>query len=176
MKGRIEQEYSALSRARVKRVLFDKLDEAHSFEVPQSLVDQEFQAIWGELKTQLDGPNAEAVREGKSDEELEAEYRRVANRRVRLGLLLAEVGRLNNISVSQDDLGRALRAEASRYPGQEQQVVEFYQKNPGAIARLQAPILEEKVVDYILELAKVTERTVTRDELVKEAEDEESGN
>lgn len=176
VKGRIEQEYSALSRARVKRVLFDKLDEAHSFEVPQSLVEQEFQAIWGELKAQLDGPNAEAVREGKTDEELEAEYRRVANRRVRLGLLLAEVGRVNNISVSQDDLGRALRAEASRYPGQEQQVVEFYQKNPGAIARLQAPILEEKVVDYILELAKVTERTVTRDELVKEAEDEESGN
>ncbi len=176
VKGRIEQEYSALSRARVKRVLFDKLDEVHSFEVPQSLVEQEFQAIWGELKAQLDGPNAEAVREGKSDEELETEYRRVANRRVRLGLLLAEVGRVNNISVSQDDLGRALRAEASRYPGQEQQVVEFYQKNPGAIARLQAPILEEKVVDYILELAKVTERTVTRDELVKEAEDEESGN
>ena len=94
---------------------------------------------------------------------------------MRLGLLLAEVGRLNNISVSQDDLGRALRAEASRYPGQEERVLDFYRQTPGAMARLQAPILEEKVVDYILELAQVTNRTVTPEELVKEAEDEDSG-
>jgi len=175
VKGRIESEYGALSRARVKRVLFDKLDEAHKFDVPESLVSQEFEAIWGELKQQLDGPNGEQIREGKSDEDLEAEYRRVADRRVRLGLLLAEVGRLNNISVSQDDLGRALRAEASRYPGQEERVLDFYRQTPGAMARLQAPILEEKVVDYILELAQVTNRTVTPEELVKEAEDEDSG-
>ncbi|MFN4087617.1 MAG: trigger factor [Alphaproteobacteria bacterium] len=175
VKGRIESEYAALSRARVKRVLFDKLDEAHRFEVPASLAEQEFQAIWGELKQQLEGPNGETVREGKSDEELESEYRRVADRRVRLGLLLAEVGRLNNISVSQDDLGRALRAEAARYPGQEDKVLEFYRNTPGAMARLQAPILEEKVVDFILELARVTQKTVTPEELVKEAEGEDSG-
>src|SRR3546814_13358378 len=93
-----------------------------------------------------------------------------------LGLLLAEVGRLNNISVSQDDLGRALRAEASRYPGQEERVRQFYRETPGEMARLQAPILEEKVVDYILELAKVKQKTVTAEARVKEAEDEDSGN
>src|SRR3546814_20848482 len=93
-----------------------------------------------------------------------------------LGLLLAEVGRLNNISVSQDDLGRALRAEASRYPGQEERVLQFYRETPGAMARLQAPILEENVVDYIHELAKVTQKTVTAEELWKEAEDTDSGN
>ena len=174
VKNRIEGEYSAVARNRVKRVLFDELEKLARFDVPQGLVDQEFEGIWQEVKAQLEGPQGEQVREGKSDEELQAEYRAVAERRVRLGLLLAEVGRENNISVSQEDLARAVRAEAARFPGQERQVFEFFQKNPGALARLQAPILEDKVVDFILELADVSTRNVTPEELLKEAGEEEA--
>lgn len=173
VKNRIEGEYSAVARNRVKRVLFDELEKLARFDVPQGLVDQEFEGIWQEVKAQLEGPQGEQIREGKSDEELQAEYRAVAERRVRLGLLLAEVGRANNISVSQEDLARAVRAEAVRFPGQERQVFEFFQKNPGALARLQAPILEDKVVDFILELADVSTRNVTPEELLKEAEEGE---
>lgn len=176
IKGRFESEYNAVARGRLKRALFDQLEEGHDFPVPQTLLDQEYEGIWGEVKKQLDGPQGETVREGKTDEELQADYRKVAERRVRLGLLLAEVGRANNISVSQDDLTRAVKAEVARYPGQEQQVFEFYQKNPGALARLQAPILEDKVVDFILELAKVSTKTVTPEELLKDPdEDKQDG-
>ena len=173
IKGRIESEYNAVTRGRLKRALFDQLEEAHDFPVPQTLLDQEFEGIWGEVKKQLEGPEGESVREGKSDEELQAEYRKVAERRVRLGLLLAEVGRANNITVSQDDLTRAVRAEVGRFPGQERQVFDFYQNNPGALARLQAPILEDKVVDFILELAKVSTRSVPADELLKDPDEAE---
>ena len=173
IKGRIESEYNAVTRGRLKRALFDRLEEAHDFPVPQTLLDQEFEGIWGEVKKQLEGPEGESVREGKSDEELQAEYRRVAERRVRLGLLLAEVGRANNITVSQDDLTRAVRAEIGRFPGQERQVFDFYQNNPGALARLQAPILEDKVVDFILELANVSTRSVPAEELLKEPDEAE---
>lgn len=174
IKARIESEYQAASRNRIKRALFDELEKRHQFPLPEGLVEQEFEGIWREVSQQLEGPQGDRLRDGKSDEELRAEYRKVAERRVRLGLLLAEVGRANNISVSQDDLGRAIRAEAARFPGQERQVFEFFQKNPGALARLQAPILEDKVVDFILELADVSTRTVAPEELLKE-EDEEEG-
>ena len=117
IKGRIESEYGSVTRGRLKRALFDQLEKGHDFPVPQTLLDQEYEAIWGEVKRQLESPDGEKVREGKSDEELQAEYRKVAERRVRLGLLLAEVGRTNNITVSQDDLSRAVRAEVGRYPG-----------------------------------------------------------
>ena len=107
----------------------------------------------------------------KSDEELEAEYRKIAERRVRLGLVLAEVGRINNVEIRQEEVARALNQEASRYPGQERQVMEYFQKTPAAMAQIRAPIFEEKVVDFILENAKVTEKTISREELLKELED-----
>src|SRR5690606_30895056 len=122
IKARIESEYQAASRNRIKRALFDELEKRHQFPLPEGLVEQEFEGIWREVSQQLEGPQGDRLRDGKSDEELRAEYRKVAERRVRLGLLLAEVGRANNISVSQDDLGRAIRAEAARFPGQERQV------------------------------------------------------
>lgn len=173
IKERIESEYAAAGRNRVKRTLFDELEKAHDFPIPASLVDQEFQGIWAQVKQQLEGDQGEELREGKSDEELEAEYRKVAERRVKLGLLLAEVGRLNNISVNQDDLNQAIRAQLARFPGQEQQVYEFYQQNPSAIAQLQAPILEDKVVDFILELADVTEKKVAPEELLRDPDEGE---
>jgi trigger factor len=107
---------------------------------------------------------------GKDDETLRAEYRGIAERRVRLGLLLSEIGRVNAITVASDEMVRAMRAEAARYPGQEQQVLEFFRKTPQAAERLRGPIFEEKVVDFVLELARVTDATVTPEELAREPE------
>jgi len=164
---RISKSYEEAARSRTKRELFDKLDETHTFDAPPTLVEQEFEAIWGQVKEQLEGDNAEEVREGKTDEELEAEYRVLAVRRVRLGLLLAEVGKRNNVQVNEQDISQAIRAQAASFPGQEQMVYEFYQKNPQALGQVQAPILEEKVVDFILELAKVEKRPATAEELAE---------
>lgn len=172
IQDRIVAEYRAVARNRLKRDLFDRLEDMHEFEVPPGLLEEEFNAIWAQLKQQLEGPNAEEAREGKTDEELEEEYRTVARRRVRLGLLLSEVGRRNNISINQDELAQAMRAQAASFPGQEHLVFEFYQKNPGALGQLQAPILEDKVVDYICELATVTTRKVTPDELTADPDDD----
>ncbi|MGZ0187485.1 MAG: trigger factor [Alphaproteobacteria bacterium] len=174
LKGQIAERitggYAQAARAKMKRELFDKLDEAHQFEAPPSLIEREFEQIWGEVKQQLEGENADEVREGKTDEELETEYKALAARRVRLGLLLAEIGKRNNIQVSQEDIGQALRTQAANFPGQEQLVYDYYQKNPEALGSVQAPILEEKVVDFILELAKVEKRTATPEELADEDE------
>ena len=172
VRRQIEGEFGQLTRARVKRALLDKLAEAHSFEVPQGMVDMEFEQIW----KQLQGPTAEAVTEreasGKSEDELKAEYRDIAVRRVRLGLLLAEVGRQNNIEVKQEEVTRAMFEQARRFPGQERQVLEFFKKNPQATDSLRAPIFEDKVVDFILELAQVTERKVPAAELAQDPDEE----
>ena len=166
----MERDYKAAARNRTKRQLFDILEETHDFPLPDVLVEQEFQGVWGEVESQLAGENAYEVREGKTDEELETEYKALAARRVRLGLLLAEIGKRNNIQVSQEDIGQALRTQAANFPGQEQLVYDYYQKNPEALGSVQAPILEEKVVDFILELAKVEKRTATPEELADEDE------
>lgn len=166
---RIGGGYAQQARAKMKRELFDKLDEAHQFEAPPTLVEREFESIWGEVKQQLEGDNADEVREGKTDEELEAEYQRLAARRVRLGLLLSEIGKRNNVEVSEQDVSQAIRAQAANFPGQEQLVYEYYQKNPQALGQVQAPILEEKVVDFILELAKVEKRPATPEDLAEDA-------
>lgn len=168
----MEGQYKDVARNKVKRVLFDKLEELHDFPLPEVLVEQEFTGIWGEIERQLEGENADEVREGKSDDELKEEYQKVAQRRVRLGLLLSEVGRQNNIEVSQEDLGRAVAQQASQHPGQEEMVQKFYMENPQMLGQLQAPLLEDKVVDYILELAKVEVRKVPPAEIVADDADE----
>lgn len=168
VKGQLEQEHAQLTRARLKRGLLDALAAQHDFPVPEGMVGLEFEQIWAQLKQ--DPANA-----GKPEEELEpqkAEYRTIAERRVRLGLLLSEVGRINNIDVKPDEITRAMIAEARRFPGQERQVMEYFQKTPEAMAQLRAPIYEDKVVDFILELAKVTERKVTVDELMKDPDED----
>ena len=171
----LERDYKNAARNRVKRQLFDKLDELHDFPLPQVLVDQEFEGVWREVEEQLNGPNAEEVREGKTDEQLKEEYRKVAERRVRLGLLLSEVGRQNNIEVSGEDLGQAVAQQAAQYPGQEEMVQKFFMENPQALGQLQAPILEDKVVDYILELAQVEVRKVPPEEITNDSDAEEAG-
>ncbi|WP_158045701.1 trigger factor [Skermanella pratensis] len=173
IKDRIGQDYSGISRSKVKRTLLDKLADTHSFEVPAGMVDIEFETIWNRLQEELKRGGADAEEAGKSEEELKTEYRGIAERRVRLGLLLSEVGRRNNIQVTQDELNRALITEAQRYPGQEREVFEFFRSNPRAIDNLRAPLFEDKVIDFILELAKVNEKTVSVEELVRDPDESE---
>jgi trigger factor len=168
--GQVQREYDTLSRQRIKRALLDALAERASFPVPQSLVDGEFGQIWERLEADRKQGKLDDDDKGKDDETLKAEYRAIAERRVRLGLLLSEIGRTNNVTVTNDELTRAMRAEASRYPGQEREVLEFFRKNPEAVNSLRGPIFEEKVIDFVLELAKVTEQVVTPEELAREPE------
>ncbi len=133
--------------------------------MPESLVEPEFKQIWDRIEADRAAGKTDEDDAGKDDDTLRADYRAIAERRVRLGLLLAEIGRANGIQVGQDELMRAMRAEASRYQGQERQVMEFFQKNPQAVESLRGPIFEEKVVDYIVELAKVEDKAVTVEEL-----------
>lgn len=167
---RVKGQYANISRMIAKRHLFDRLEEMHDFPLPESMVEQEFGSIWSEIEKRLEGPDDEDVREGKTDEELRDEYRKVAERRIRLGLLLAEVGRQNNIEVGQEDLQRAMAAQVQRFPGQEQVVLDFYRNNPSALSQFEGPILENKVVDYILELAQITARQVSAEELIAASE------
>jgi trigger factor len=153
--------------------LLDTLAEKYTFEVPAGMADAEFDSIWRqveEARQQAGGDDPDA---GKSDDELKEEYRGIAERRVRLGLILSDVAQNNNLQISQDELNRAMIAEARRHPGHEQQVFEFFQKNPQAVDGLRAPILEDKVVDYILEIAKVEESVVTPDELLRDPEEDD---
>jgi trigger factor len=179
VRERIERDYAGLARQRLKRVLLDRLAERHDFPVPQGMVDIELDTIWKQFEAERERARKSGTAPeegGKSDEELKAEYRAIAERRVKLGLLLSEVGRKNNITVSQEELNRALVDEARRFPGQERQVIEYYRKNPSAADGLRAPIYEDKVVDFVLEMAQVTERGVSPAELLAEAEeDDEDG-
>src|SRR5262249_24718794 len=154
----------------------DQLAEKHHFPVPPAMVDLEFDTIWKQFEEARKGNKEEVAEEaGKSDDELKADYRTIAERRVRLGLLLSEVGRTNPIEVSQDELSRALGEEARRHPGYEKQVVEFYRKNPQALANLRAPLFEDKVVDFIVEMASVTDRTVSIEDLLRVDEEPAPG-
>jgi len=172
VKKQIEQEYNGVSRSRLKRKLLDVLADSHSFEVPQGMVSMEFDQIWQQL--QGDSPEAVAEREksGKTEDELKTEYRGIAERRVRLGLLLAHVGQDAKIEVKQEELTRAVMEQARRFPGQEKQVLEFFRSNEQATNSLRAPIFEDKVVDYILELAKVNEKKVATAELMADPDEE----
>lgn len=171
IRERIGADYGNLSRLRAKRALLDKLAELHDFEVPAGMVEIEFNQIWNRLQQELQAGQIDEEDKDKPEEELKQEYRAIAVRRVRLGLLLSEVGRRNNVTVSRDELNKAVIAEVQRYPGQEQQVFEFFKKNPQAIEQLRAPLFEDKVVDHILANVKVNEVTVTAEELVKEPDE-----
>ncbi len=166
----IQREYDGVSRMRIKRDLLDALASAATFPVPESMVEAEFSSIWQRVEADLKGGQLDDEDKGKDEETLKAEYRAIAERRVRLGLLLSEIGRANGIQVGTDEMTRAMRTEASRYPGQEQQVMEFFRKNPQAAEGLRGPIFEDKVVDFILELANVEEKGVTPEELSAQPE------
>jgi trigger factor len=161
----LQREYDGQARIKVKRQLLDALAERASFTVPEGLVQGEFDGIWPRVEADMKAGRLDEDDKGKDEDTLKAEYRGIAERRIRLGLLLAEIGKTNNIQVSQEELRGALQAEMQRYPGQEKAVLEYYQKTPQAVEALRSPIFEEKVVDFMLELAKVEEKAVEPEEL-----------
>ncbi len=174
LKEQLASELDAMSRTYLKRKLLDHLAASHSFDVPPSMVEAEFAQIWAQLEHEAsheaDPEAAKAELEAEKDD-----YRRIAERRVRLGLLLSEIGQAGNVQVTQAEMNRLIAQEASRYPGQQQQVVKYFQENAMAAAQLRAPLYEEKVVDHILEKATLTERSATREELQAAIESEEEG-
>ncbi|MCH4022291.1 MAG: trigger factor [Acetobacter sp.] len=161
----VADEYEQLSRLRIKRDLLDALAKKLDFPAPESMVDAEFEQIWARVEADRKSGELDDEDKEKDEDTLRADYRRIAERRVRLGLLLAEIGRSKGIVVTQDEMARAIRAEALRYRGQEQAVFDYFQKNPQAAESLRGPIFENKVVDYLIELAKVTDKEVTPEEL-----------
>jgi trigger factor len=170
--GQIQRELDLMARMRIKREVLDVLAETANFPAPQNLVEAEFSGIWQRVEHDMKQGEIDEEDRGKDAATLKSEYRAIADRRVRLGLLLAEIGRTANIQVSQTEITQAIRQEAARYPGQEMKVVEFFRKTPGAIEQLQGPIFEDKVVDYILEIAKIEDRIVPPEELAMPPADE----
>ena len=158
------------SRMKLKRAILDELDKKHKFDLPPKMVEAEFSNIWTQVQSEKEAGQLDEEDAKKTEKQLEKDYRKIAERRVRLGLVLAEMGQKQEIQISNEELQQAMIAEARQYPGQEQQVIEFYQKNPQAIAQLRAPIYEEKVVDLIIEKSKVTDKKVTKDVLFEEDE------
>ena len=170
VKDRITREHAAMSRQKIKRALLDELDKLHKFDPPPTLVEEEFDRVWKSVLQELENERKTFADENTTEEKAKAEYRAIAERRVRLGLVLAEIGEKNNITVTDDELSRAVMDRARQFAGQEQRVWDYYRQNPQAVAALRAPIFEEKVVDFLLELASVNESKVSREELYKDDE------
>jgi trigger factor len=170
----ISLEYGSHSRRKMKRQLLDALDGLYSFDLPPTLLQQEFDNIWRQVEVEMRQNGKSFADEGTTEEESRAEYQKIAERRVRLGLVLAEIGERAKVEITDDEVGNAMIARARQFPGQEKQVIEFYRKNQQALAELRAPIFEDKVVDHLIASAKVTEKTVSKDELMKEDEEEEA--
>jgi trigger factor len=171
VKERIAREHAVASRQKLKRALFDEVDERHKFEPPPTLVEQEFANVWAQVEKDLKDQGRTFEDEGTTEEKARAEYRAIAERRVRLGLVIAEIGERNNIKVSDEQLRSTVMEQVRQFPGQERQIWEYYQKNPNALAALRAPLFEDKVVDFLVELAEVTDKPVLREELFKEDEE-----
>ena len=170
IKDRLAREHTSMSRQKIKRQLLDALDKLHKFEPPPTLVQEEFDRVWKSVLQELENERKTFADENTTEEKAKAEYQAIAERRVRLGLVLADIGEKNNITVSDDELNRAVMEQVRQFPGQERRVYDYYRQNPQAVAGLRAPIFEEKVVDFLLELAAVTENKVPREELYKEDE------
>jgi trigger factor len=174
----VKRDFDAQSRRKVKKDLLDSLDAKYSFELPPTLVEQEFAAVWSQVVGDMKSNNRTFEDESTTEDEAKAEYRKIAERRVRLGLVLAQIGEKADIKISDDEVTQALIERVRQYPGQERQVWEFYQKNPQALAEIRAPLFEEKVVDQILSQVKVDEETVSKDTLFSDEDEggEKAGN
>ena len=167
VKAQMETALASMSRQHIKRQILDALDEGHKFDVPQQLVDAEFETIWNRVKHEVEHHGRSFEDEGTTEEAAQEQYRKIADRRVRLGLVVAEIGNANTVEVTDDEHTQALMAEVRRFPGQEQQVYDYYRKNPQALATLRAPVYENKVVDFVAEKGKATDKPMTREELGK---------
>jgi trigger factor len=167
VREQMESALASMGRQHMKRQVLDALDDGHKFDVPAQLVDAEFNTIWQRVEHEVQSHGRSFEDEGTTEEEAKEQYKRIAERRVRLGLVVAEIGNVNEVQVTDEEHQQALIAEVRRFPGQEQQVYDYYRKNPQALASLRAPIFENKVVDHIIELGDITDKKVTRDELAK---------
>ena len=174
VRGQIESRYGSFTRARVKRQVLDKLDAMTSFELPAKMVEQEFENIWGQVTVELERAGKTFEDEETTEEKAREEYRTLAERRVRLGLVLADIGEKADVQVTEDELQRAVYDQVRRFPGQEQQVFNYFREHPDAVAGLRAPLYEDKVVDLIVSRAKVTDRVVSAEELEKDDEQDEA--
>jgi trigger factor len=172
VREQLESDFKGASRMHLKRRVLDALDVAHDFSLPPAMVEHEFTNIWAQVEDELKREGKTAADEGKTEDELKAEYRKIAERRVRLGLVLGKLGEQNGITVAGDEVQRAIMARARQFPGQEQQVFQFYAQNQQAQAEIRAPLFEDKVVDFIAELATVNDRKVDRETLFADPEDE----
>ncbi len=171
LRTNLNQQYTGAARFKLKRALLDALDKAHDFPLPPKMVEAEFESIWSQVQADKEAGRLPEDDAKKSDKKLKDEYHKIAERRVRLGLVLAEIGRANNVQVTDQELNNAIMNEARNYPGQERQVLDFYRQNPNAAAQMRAPIYEEKVCDLIFDTAKVTDTPITKEELLKEDDD-----
>ena len=171
MKTQLENQYASAARFKMKRQLLDSLDAAHSFQLPSKMLEAEFAGIWTQVEEDKKVGQLSDEDKARTDDELKAEYRKIAERRVRLGLVLAEIGTQNKVGVSDQEVNQAIMAEARNYPGQERQIFEYYRQNPQAAAQIRAPLYEEKVCDLIFTLAKITDKDVKKDELLEDDED-----
>jgi trigger factor len=169
VRQQLQQQYGQAIRQRIKRQILDRLDETHRFTLPQRLVEQEFEIIWRQIVNELSNQNRTFEDEDTTEEKARAEYREIAERRVRLGLVMSEIGERAKIQITDEELQRAMAAQLRQVPGQEQALLDYYRKNPDAVASLRAPIFEEKVVDYLLELVNIADKPVTSEELMKQA-------
>jgi trigger factor len=170
---RLVAEFAGATRQRVKRALLDRLDDSHKFEAPPSLIAEEFNLMWNSIKAEMESSGKTFADEDTTEEAAKEEYQKIADRRVRLGLVLSEIGEKNKITVTDDEVSRAVIERARSMPGREKEVWDYYRNNANALAQLRAPIYEDKVVDFILELANVTEKKVSREDLFKD-DDEKS--
>ncbi|KJS18714.1 MAG: trigger factor [Hoeflea sp. BRH_c9] len=172
VRSQIESQYGQVTRQKLKRQILDQLDEAHKFDTPSKLVDAEFESIWRQINQELTDNNKTFADEDTTEEAAREEYRTLAERRVRLGLVLSKVGEEAGIQVSDEELQRSLFEQVRKFPGQEQEIYEYFQKTPGAVASLRAPIFEEKTIDHLMTIIDVTDKTVTKDELMADDEAE----
>lgn len=172
VRGQIESQYGQMTRQKLKRQILDQLDEMYKFEAPSKLVDAEFENIWRQVNTDLEQAGKTFEDEDTTEDAAREDYRKLAERRVRLGLVLSEIGENAGVEVSQEEMERALYDQVRQFPGQEKQIYDYFQKTPGAVASLRAPIFEEKTIDHLLGQISVTDKTVSKEELMAEDEEE----
>ncbi len=173
VRGQIESQYGSVTRQKVKRQILDQLDEMYKFDTPQRLVDAEFENIWRQVNTDLQQAGKTFADEDTTEEEAREEYRKLAERRVRLGLVLSEIGEKAGVQVSDEEMQRSLFEQLRQFPGQEKEILDYFRKTPGASASLRAPLFEEKVVDHLLTEVAVTDKTVSKEELLADDEAED---
>ncbi|MDX0703101.1 trigger factor [Sinorhizobium medicae] len=173
VRGQIESQFGSITRQKVKRQLLDQLDELYQFDTPERLVDAEFENIWRQINTDLQQAGKTFADEDTTEEEARAEYRKLAQRRVRLGLVLSEIGEKAGVQVSDDEMQNSLFQQLRQFPGQEKEIIEYFRNTPGAAASLRAPLFEEKVVDHLLTEVSVTDKKVSKEELTAEDDADE---